>query len=110
MVYNALSSAAYSDDATATNVAEIVGAGAARVAVSNNTTNWPTTTASTKVNGTTITFPAALNTWPTALSFYILDAANGGNILFGADLLTPRTLEPGDTASFGPGAITLTED
>ena len=39
-----------------------------------------------------------------------LDAANGGNILFGADLLTPRTLEPGDTASFGPGAITLTED
>lgn len=111
VVYVALSAAVYDEAATGGAFNEITGAGAARVATANNTTNWPGSgTSSQKTNGTTVTFPAATNTWPEARSFYILDALVGGNILYGGDLVTPRTLQPGDTASFGPGSIIINED
>jgi hypothetical protein len=111
VVYVALSSELYNEAATGSAFNEIIGAGAARVAVTNNLTNWPSSgTTSQKTNGTTITFPAATNVWPEARSFYLLDDLTAGNILYGGDLITPRTLQPGDTASFGPGAITINED
>lgn len=109
-LYVALSSAAYSESATGASFNEITVNAAARVAVTNNTTNWPHITGNSKTNGTTITFPTATGTWPEALSFYILDASSSGNILYGGDLTTPRTLLVGDTASFGPSSITITED
>lgn len=111
VVYVALSSQVFNEGAVGTAFDEISGAGAARVAVNNDPTRWPSSgTSSQKSNGVTITFPAATNTWPEARSFYILDALAGGNILYGGDLVTPRTLLPGDTASFGPGSIVITED
>lgn len=111
IIYVALSSATYNEAASGSAFSEITGAGATRVAVSNDTTAWPSSgTTSQKTNGVTITFPAATNTWPEALSFYLLDSLSGGNILYGGDLLTPRTLQPGDTASFGPGSLTIIED
>lgn len=111
VVYVALSSAVYNEAATGASFNEITGAGATRVAVANDAANWPSSgTSSQKSNGTTVTFPAATNAWPEARSFYLLDALSGGNILYGGDLVTPRTLQAGDTASFGPGAIVITED
>jgi len=111
VIYVALSSALYDEAATGGSFNEIVGAGATRVAVANNATSWPSAgTSSQKTNGVTITFPAATNVWPEARSFYLLNALSGGDILWGGDLVTPRTLQPGDTASFGPGAIVITED
>jgi hypothetical protein len=111
VVYVALSSEVYDENAYGTAFSEIIGAGAARVAVANNITNWPVTGGSSqKVNGTTITFPTATNAWPEARAFYLLDAASGGNILYGGNILTPRTLASGDTASFAPGTIIITED
>lgn len=111
VIYVALSSQVYAEGSVGTNFNEITGAGAARVAVANNATNWPTSgTSSQKSNAATITFPAATNTWLEARSFYLLDSITAGNILYGGDLVTPRTLQPGDTASFGPGAILITED
>lgn len=113
VVYVALSSANYAEAATGASMNELAGGatGYARVAVTNNLTSWPPSgTSSTKQNGVTITFPAATAAWVEARSFYLVDALSGGNILYGGDLTTPRTLLVGDTASFGPGAIIITED
>lgn len=108
-VYIALSTAAYSDAATGASMTEVAGNAYARVAVTNNATNWPAGSGGSKSNGTVFTFPAATASWGTVTSFYICDAASGGNVLYGADLTTPRAIAGGDTASFASGAITVTE-
>lgn len=109
-VYIALSTAAYSDAATGSSMNEVTGGGYSRVAVTNNTTNWPNSSAGQKQNGEVFTFPAATGSWGTVQSFYIADSASGGNLLYGADLTTARTIASGDTASFAVGAITITEN
>lgn len=111
--YIALSTAAYNDAATGASMTEVVGGAYARVAVTNNVTNWPTATGTaptTQTNGTTITFPTATASWGTVMSFYITDAASGGNVYYGGDLTVSKPVTSGDTASFAAGAITITED
>jgi hypothetical protein len=115
--YIALSTAAYSDAATGASMTEVTSSGTAyaRVAVTNNTTNWPTATGTspaTKVNGAVFTFTTATGAWGTVTSFYIVDASSAGNVLYGGDLGTAKAIASGDTASFGtsPVGITITED
>lgn len=111
-VYIALSTAAFTNTATGASLNEVANAGSyARVAVTNNATNWPTAANGSKANGAVFTFPAATANWGTVQSFYILDSGTygSGNALYGADLTTSRTINNGDTASFAVGAITLTE-
>lgn len=109
-VYVALSTGVYSDAATGSALTEVSGAGYARVAVANNATNWPSASAGQKANGTVFTFAAAQANWGTVQSFYLIDALSVGNILYGADLTTARTIATGDTASFAVGSITITEN
>lgn len=114
-VYVALSTAAYSDAATGAAMTEVstTGTGYARVAVTNNDTNWPGATGTsptTKQNGAAITFPTASGAWGTVTSFYICDAATGGNVLYGGDLSTAKAINSGDTATFAQNAISITED
>lgn len=112
-VYVALSTAAYSDAATGASMSEVTGGSYARVAVTNNTTNWPNATGTspaTKSNGTAITFTAATASWGTVTSFYICDALSGGNVYYGGDLTTAKAIGSGDTATFAAAAITITED
>lgn len=112
-VYIAVSTAAYSDAATGASMTEVTGGGYGRVAVSNNASNWPNATGSSpalKQNGAPFTFPTASSSWGTLLSFYIVDAASGGNILYGGDLATAKTVGSGDTATFATGTISITED
>lgn len=109
-LYLALSTSAYQDSATGSNLSEVSGGGYARVAVTNNATNWPNATGGQKANGAVFTFPTATGSWGTVQSFYIVDAASGGNCLYGADLTVARTIANGDTASFAIGAITITEN
>lgn len=109
-VYIALSNASFASTATGTALNEVSGTGYSRVAVLNNTTNWPNASGGIKSNGTVFTFAAASASWGTVLSFYIVDAPSGGNIVYGADLATSRTINSGDTASFAVGSITLTEN
>lgn len=108
-VYIALSTSAFSTASTGSSLTEVTGGAYARVAVNNTTTNWPAAVSGSKSNGAVFTFPAATANWGTVLSFYIVDASSGGNILYGADLTTSRTINNGDTASFAVSAITLTE-
>lgn len=112
-VYIALSTAAYSDAATGSAMTEVSGGSYARVAVTNNATNWPAATGAspaTKNNGTVVTFPTASASWGTVTSFYIVDAASAGNIYYGGDLNVAKPVTNGDTASFAANAITITED
>src|SRR3954468_8631360 len=89
-VYIALTNRPYSDAATGSAMTEVAAGGYARVAVTNNNTNWPNASGGTKSNGAVFTFPAATAGWGTVQSFYIADATSGGNILYGADLTTTR--------------------
>lgn len=105
-LYVALSTAAY----TAT-VAEPSGNAYARVAVTNNSTNWPASTGSnpaSKSNGTSITFPTATGSWGTIQSWAIYDASTGGNCLDQAALDVNKTIGSGDTLAFAVGALTTT--
>ncbi|MBA7580220.1 hypothetical protein ES708_22111 [subsurface metagenome] len=89
---------------------EVSGGGYARVAVTNNATNWPAAAGGAKSNGTPITFPQATADWGTVVAFAILDAPTAGNFLYWADLTESRPIVTGITAIFLVGAINLTED
>lgn len=92
---------------------EVSGGSYSRVAVTNDSTNWPAaggSTAATKTNGAAINFVTATASWGTVNQFAILDAATTGNILYWSDLTTPKTINSADTASFAIGALSITED
>ena len=106
-VYVALYTAAPTDAGGGT---EVSGGSYARVAVTNNATNWPAASGGAKSNGTEITFPTATADWGEVVAFAILDAAAAGNFLYWGDLTTPKTINDGDTAKFAVGDLDVTED
>ena len=89
---------------------EVSGGSYARVAVTNNATNWPAASGGAKSNGTAITFPTATADWGTVVAFAILDAATAGNFLYWGDLTQSKTVNNGDTATFAVGDLDVTED
>ena len=106
-VYVALYTVAPADSGGGT---EVSGGGYARVAVANNSTNWPAASGGSKSNGVDITFPTATADWGTVVAFGIFDASTGGNLLYWATLTTSKSVLNGDTAKFSAGSITITED
>lgn len=91
-----------------TGISEPAGNAYGRVAVTNNTTNFPAASNGSKSNGAIITFPTATGSWGTVTYFFIADAVTAGNILgFGA-LNTAQTVANGDTLSFAASALTIT--
>ena len=91
---------------------EVTGGAYGRVAVTNNTTNWPVATGVTaaKSNGTVITFATATASWGTVVAFGIMDATTVGNLLWWGDLTTNKAVGNGDTPSFAVGALAFTMD
>jgi hypothetical protein len=91
---------------------EVSAGGYARVAVLNNTANWPAAsgTAATKTNGAPFTFPTATAGWGTVNSFALFDSASAGNLLYWGPLVLPKVVGAGDTLAFGVGSISITED
>ncbi len=104
-LYVALYTVAPSDTGGGT---EVTGGSYARVAVTNNATNFPAASGGAKSNGTVITFPTATANWGTVVAFAILDAATNGNFLCWADLTTSKAVNSGDTASFAVGDLDIT--
>lgn len=111
-VYVGLATEAITDATTGTTVAEPTGGAYARVAVTNNATNWPAAsgTTATKKNGTEIAFPEATAGWGTVTYFFIADAATGGNILMWGSLSASKTIDSGDLPRFNPDSLTVTLD
>lgn len=107
-LYVALYTAA-PDDAGAGGT-EVSGTGYARVAVTNNLTNWPAAVNSQKGNGTEISFgTVGAGGWGQITHFGVYDAASGGNFLGAGELDTPITANEGDTVRFQAGALAITE-
>jgi hypothetical protein len=120
-LYVGLATAAISDATTGITVTEPPTTSGgnptayARVAVTNNTTNWPNATGTsptTKQNGTAINFPVCTTNWGTCTDFFIGDgsAVSTGAILGWGTLTTAKTISSGDSASFAINAITITLD
>jgi hypothetical protein len=86
--------------------------GYARAAVTNNTTNFPSTSTNNKSNGAAITFPTSTGSWLSSASLGYLvfyDAATGGNIIGYAALNNPQVVaSSGATLSFAAGSLTIT--
>lgn len=74
-------------------------------------TGWSAPANGVSSNAKVITFAAnngAAAITVTHIGLY--DAANGGNLLYGAQLAAPKTLQPGDVLSFGIGTLVITVD
>jgi len=91
-------------------VTEVSGSAYARVAVTNNSTNWPAASSGSKSNGTAITFPTPTGSWGTVTAFGIYDASTTGNLLYHADLTASQAVASGNTVSFAVGALIVQED
>jgi hypothetical protein len=92
---------------------EVTGGAYARVAVTNNATNFPAATGTsptTKTNGTAITFPQATANWGTVVGWGIRDAATAGNLLYHGAVSPTKAVNQNDTAEFAAGQLTITED
>lgn len=88
---------------------EVSGGGYARKAVTNNTTNFPTTSSGTKSNAADIQWTAATADWGTVAGVAIFDAPTGGNQLYQKDLTTPRAVGTDIAFTFRAGSLTFTE-
>lgn len=104
-VYVELYTAAPSDAGGGTPVS---GGSYARLAVTNNTTNFPNASGGSKTNGTAFTWGAASANWGTIVAMGFFDASSAGNLLAWADLTTSKAVNTGDIASFPASSITIT--
>lgn len=109
-VYIALSTATIDDTTTGSTIVEPSGGSYARVAVTNNATNWPNASGGVKSNGTEIAFPQATANWGTITHWAVIDAATNGNILAHGELNTPTAVNTNDTFKFPVGNLTFTLD
>lgn len=90
---------------------EVSGGSYARVAVTNNLTNFPVATGTSptsKANGTAVTFPTATGNWGTVAAFGIHDDPTAGNLITWADLTTPQGVPSGVTLALNIGNLTIT--
>lgn len=88
---------------------EVSAGGYARVAITNNTTNFPNASGSSKSLAVAHVFPTASAVWGSVVAVGLYDASTGGNLLYWASI-TPRTVNSGDIQNLGIGSFTFTED
>lgn len=95
---------------------EATGSGYARLAVTNNATNFPAASGDspgTKANGTVFTFATPTGDWSGGadmVAFGIHDDPTAGNLLIWGALTVPKPALNGDPVFFPIGALTWTED
>ena len=84
--------------------------GYARLAVTNNTTNFPAASSGAKATGATFTFAAnsGASNWANAVAFGIFDASTAGNLL-GYGTCTPLACTPGSSLAIPSGSTVWTE-
>lgn len=108
-VYAALWTAALSASSTGSTAGEAAYTGYARVAVTANTTNFPTSSGGAAItNGTAITFPANSGANETEVAFALLDAPTAGNVKYWGAIVS-TVINTGNTPQVAAGALTVTE-
>lgn len=86
---------------------EVSGGSYARVAVTNNATNFPAASGGSKTNGTVIDWPEATASWGSIVGIAIYDASSGGNQLGWSDT-SSTTINSGDTLRLQANDLTIT--
>jgi hypothetical protein len=90
-----------------TGATEPSGGSYARVAFTNNKTNWGTASNAALTNATAVQFPESTASWGTITYVGMWDASSSGNIWW-FDVLTPaRTVASATTVLFAIGAVTV---
>lgn len=108
-VYVGLMTAAPNDDGT--GVVEPPSGAYARVAVTNDLTQWPAASGGQKANANDIVFPTATSPgWGTVTHFGIFDAASSGNLIAFGALDASRVVIAGDDFRFLAGALVISLD
>lgn len=83
--------------------------GHARVAITNNLTNFPAASGGAKSNGTAITWGAASGgSWGSVVAVAFFDASSGGNMIGWSDLAVAKTIDDGDTLYIPVGSLDIT--
>ena len=106
-VYVALFTATPSSSGGGTEVSTS-GTAYARVAVTNNATNWPNASSGSKSNGTVVTFPTATGSWGTVTSWALFDAATGGTLICFGNLTSSIAVGSGQAPDFPIGTLICT--
>lgn len=86
---------------------EVTGGSYARVAVTNNATNFPNAAAGQKTNANAITWPGATASWGAIQGIGIFDDPTAGNLQDFQPLVTPKTVGNGDVFSLAASQLTL---
>jgi hypothetical protein len=110
-LYMALWTATLDKTSTGATAGECSYTGYARVVVTANTTNFPTSSGGSNIqNATAITFPANGGSLQTATFFAILDSGTlgAGNIIYWGSI-SSTAINPGDTPQVAPAGLTGTE-
>lgn len=106
-LYFALFTAAPSDAGGGT---EVTGGSYARVGLTNNTTNFPNSSAGSKSTGAAVNFGTATADWGTVTHVGVFDASSAGNLLYWAALTTSKTIGNGDSFVLPAGDVTFSLD
>ena len=85
---------------------EVSGGAYARVALTNNTTVFPTTTTQEKNLGSSASFPEATSNWGTVNAVGLYDASSSGNLIMWA-AITPQIINLGATLKVPAGSAGL---
>jgi hypothetical protein len=95
---------------TTVSVAKEASGGAyARIAVTQNDSNWSAASAGGATsNSNAITFPTATADWGNISGVFVADALSGGNLLLHGALTTPRDVQDGDVFKFNAGDLDVT--
>lgn len=111
-LYLGLSTATITDTTTGSTVTEPSGNNYSRLAITNNTTNWPNAsgTTATKSNGVAFTMATPSGSWGTVTDFFLADASTAGNIIGFGQLTVPKTIGASDPVSFSTGQLAITLD
>ena len=88
---------------------EVSASGYARVAVTNDDTNFPAASSHAKKNGVDIDFGTAGTSWGTIVAAAIMSAAEDGDLLYFGTLLANKTVNSGDGFKVPANNLTLTE-
>jgi hypothetical protein len=89
---------------------EVSGGAYARIAITNNATNFPAASGQSKSNGVLVNFGSASGAdWGVIVAAAVYDASSGGHELYWGPLSTPRTVLNGDSFNIPIGGAVFTE-
>lgn len=90
--------------------AVVVGSNYAPVAVANTSVNWPAAAGGQKSNGTAITFPTPVSSYPAPVTHFAIRDAVGGAFVFHGALQAPVSVLSGQPFVFPAGTLVVGAD